>query len=410
MNTNEFIDKFTNQGYLSKEEIGYRLPNGLALEEFWQEITKFRKQKSETLPFEDQNNQNFWFLLTPVLQKQIYEIDSSGKDSLYRVVKKEIENEIIKDSLIEEALYSSVIEGAFSTMKRLRELVEKQRKPADINDQMVLNNYQAMQFILLEKHKELSVDFVLQLHKIVTKETLFEDEAYAGRFRDDSVYIKDKRRDVVIYTPPPADQVEPAIKKLIEWVNAKDDIHFIHPVIKASFIHFYFVYIHPFFDGNGRTARALFYYFLIKNGYEFFKYFSISAVVQKTKIQYYKAIKNTEDNDADMTYFLLYMSETIQESIQLVTERIAQHYQRDFVFIRIKENGIFLNERQEKFLKKFLVSDKRIISIKAYKEWFKVVYETARRDLEDLASKEILIKSKHRRQFMYSTNLNFKAN
>ncbi len=409
MNTNvqEIIDKFTNQDYLSKEEIGYRIPNDLALEELWQEVIKFRKQKSEILPFKTQDNQNFWCLLTPALQRKIYEIDSSGKDSLYRVVKKEIEHELIKDSLIEEALYSSVIEGAFSTMKRLRELVEKEKEPVDVNDQMVLNNYHAMQFILQEKHKELSVDFILQLHKIVTEKTLFEDEAYAGRFRDDMVYVKDKRRDIVIYTPPPAGEVEPAIKKLIEWVNEKNDACFIHPIIKASFIHFYFVYIHPFFDGNGRTARALFYYFLIKNGYEFFKYFSISVVVQKTKIQYYKAIKDVEDCNADLSYFLLYMATTILESIHLVTERIAQHYQRDFVFIRLKEKGVFLNERQEKFLKRFLVSDKRAITIKAYKDWFKVVYETARRDLEDLAAKGVLLKSKYRRQFVYKPNYKF---
>jgi len=406
-NTKELIEKFSTENYLSKEEISYRLPNNLALGEFWQEVVKFRKQKSEILPFNDQTGQNFRYLLTPVLQKEIYEIDSSGKDSLYRVVKKEIENELIKDSLIEEALYSSVIEGAFSTMKRLRELVEKERKPVDINDQMVLNNYHAMQFILQEKHKELSVDFILKLHKIVTEKTLFEDEAYAGRFRDDMVYVKDKRRDKVIYTPPSAGQVFLAMKQLIEWVNEKNDAHFIHPLIKASFIHFYFVYIHPFFDGNGRTARALFYYFMIKNGYEFFKYFSISVVVQKTKIQYYKAIKDAEDCNADITYFLLYMATTILESIHLVTERIAQHYQRDFVFIRLKEKGVLLNERQEKFLKRFLVSDKRAITIKAYKDWFKVVYETARRDLEDLTAKGILLKSKHRRQFMYSPNYEF---
>lgn len=409
MNTNvqEIIDKFTNQDYMSKEEISYRLPNNLALEEFWQEAVKSRKQKAEILPFNDQGNKNFWYLLTPALQKKIYEIDSSGKDSLYKVVKKEIEHELIRDSLIEEALYSSVIEGAFSTMKRLRELVEKERKPIDINDQMVLNNYHAMQFILEEKHKELSIDFILKLHKIVTEKTLFEDEAYAGRFRDDAVYVKDKRRDIVIYTPPPEGQVESAMKQLVEWVNEKNDARFIHPVIKASFIHFYFVYIHPFFDGNGRTARALFYYFMIKNDYEFFKYFSISAVVQKTKIQYYKSIKDVEDCNADITYFLLYIATTILESIHLVTERIAQHYRRDFVLIRLKEKRIFLNERQEKFLKKFLVSDKGFITIKAYKDWFKVVYETARRDLEDLAAKGILLKVKHHRQFMYSPNYEF---
>jgi len=409
MNTKgiQLLEKFSTDKYLPKEAIGYRLPNDLALEEFWQEIVKFRKQKSEILPFNDQSGQNFWYLLTSVLQKEIYQIDSSGKDSLYRVVKKEIENELIKDSIMEEALYSSVIEGAFSTMKRLRELVGKERKPVDINDQMVLNNYNAMQFILQEKHKELSLDFMLKLHKIVTEKTLFEDEAYAGRFRDDTVYVKDKRRDIVIYTPPPAEQVEPAMKRLIEWVNEKDDARFIHPLIKASFIHFYFVYIHPFFDGNGRTARALFYYFMIKNGYEFFKYFSISAVVQKTKVQYYKAIKDAEDCNADITYFLLYMAETISESIHLVTERIAQHYQRDFVFIKLKEKNIFLNERQEKFLKRFLVSDKRTVTIKAYQDWFKVVYETARRDLDDLVAKGILLKSKYRRQFIYSPNYEF---
>jgi len=167
------------------------------------------------------------------------------------------------------------------------------------------------------------------------------------------------------------------------------------------------VYIHPFFDGNGRTARALFYYFLIKNGYEFFKYFSISVVVQKTKIQYYKAIKDVEDCNADLTYFLLYMATTILESIHLVTERIVQHYQRDFVFVRLKEKGILLNERQEKFLKRFLVNNKRMITIRAYKDWFRVVYETARRDLEDLAAKGILLKTKHRRQFMYGPNYEF---
>ncbi|MEW5758966.1 MAG: Fic family protein [Candidatus Omnitrophota bacterium] len=406
-NINEFINKFSVQGYLSKEEIGYRLPNELSLEEFWQEAIKFRKQKSEGLPFIDQNNQNFWYFLTPILQKRIYEIDSSGKDSLYRVVKKEIENELVKDSLIEEALYSSVIEGAFSTMKRLRELVEEKKSPIDINDQMVLNNYKAMQFILQEKHRELSLDFILQLHKIVTKETLFEDEAYAGRFRDDMVYIKDKRRDIIIYTPPKAEQIEPAMRKLVEWVNSKDDERFIHPIIRASFIHFYFVYIHPFFDGNGRTARALFYYFMIKHGYEFFKYFSISAVVQKTKIQYYRAIKDVEDCNADLTYFLLYLSDTILESMRLVSERIAQHYQREFVFVKLREKGILLNERQDKFLKKFLVSDKRMIIIKAYEGWFKVVYETARHDLEDLVVKGILVKSKHGRQFVYKPNYQF---
>ena len=178
-------------------------------------------------------------------------------------------------------------------------------------------------------------------------------------------------------------------------------------MIKASIIHFHLVYIHPFFDGNGRTARALFYYYLIKHGYEFFKYFSISVVVQKTKQQYYRAIKDVEDYGADLTYFLIYMAKTISESIDLVTQRIVEHYQRDFLFDRLKEKGFILNPRQEKFLKKFLVGDRKIITIKIYQKINNIVYETARRDLEGLSEKKILLKSKQRQAFVYQANYEF---
>ena len=401
------LDEFTFINYLSREEIKYHLPNEITLDNFWKEIAAFRKQRCDRFPFCDQQNNQFWYFLIPSLQKKLHEIDSLGKDSLYQLVKQEIESELIKDSLIEEALYSSVIEGAFSTIKRLKELVNKEDKPRDINDQMVLNNYNAMQYILEEKHKDISQELILKLHKIVTDKTLDEDDKdYTGRFRDDWVYIRD-HRDRIIYTPPAADKVIPAIENLISWVNKKDEAMFIHPIIKASIVHFYMVYIHPFFDGNGRTARALFYFYLIKHRYEFFKYFSISVVVQKAKGQYYKAIRDVENNQADLTYFLIYMAKTILDSIKLVKERIVHHYHKDFVFDKVKEKGYILSKRQEKFLKRFLVSDRRAITIKTYQKLYNVVYETARRDLKDLHEKGILTKTKQRRAFVYMPNYDF---
>jgi Fic family protein len=161
------------------------------------------------------------------------------------------------------------------------------------------------------------------------------------------------------------------------------------------------VHIHPFFDGNGRTARALFYFDLIKNEYEFFKYFSISVAVQKAKGKYYKAIRDSETHEGDFTYFLLYMADTILESIHLVKSRIAHHYQKEFVVDRLNKEGILFNERQRKFIKRFFVMDQRMITIKKYQDWFKVVYETARRDLDDLHAKGVLAKGKHGRAFVY---------
>ncbi len=408
MNTNDsLMNELAFERYLTREEIGYRIPNTLSLEEVWKRVHDLRLRRSETLPFDDQENHPFWYVLTSVLQQKLHEIDSLGRDSIYSLVKEEIEFEMIKESLMEEAVFSSAIEGAFSTVKRLKEMVDQKKPPRDINDQMVLNNYWAMQFILAEKHRDLNVDFILELQKIVTEDTFDEDDArYSGRFRDDWVYVKDKR-DRVIYTPPPADRVVPAMEKLVGWVNQKDGGDFIHPIIKSSFVHLYFVHIHPFFDGNGRTARALFYFELIKNEYEFFKYFSISVAVQKAKGKYYKAIRDSETHEGDFTYFLLYMAETISESIQLVKSRIAHHYQKELVIDRLNKEGILLNDRQQKFVKRFFVMDQRVMTIKKYQDWFKVVYETARRDLDDLLNKKILIKGKQGKAFLYRPNNEF---
>lgn len=408
MNTiDELINKFSFEKYLSENEIGFRIPNTVSLEEAWKKVQDQRKKRAEYMPFEDQEKNRFWYVLLPQLQKNLHEIDSLGRDSIYSLVRQDIEMEMIKESLMEEAVFSSAIEGAFSTVKRLREMVDQKQPPRDINDQMVLNNYRAMQFILQEKHRDLTIDFILELQKIVTQDTLDQDDAaYSGRFRNDWVYIKDKR-DHIIYTPPPADQVLPAMEKMVGWVNQKNEAGFIHPIVKASFVHLYFVHIHPFFDGNGRTARALFYFDLIKNEYEFFKYFSISVAVQKAKGKYYQAIRNSEIHEGDFTYFLLYMAETILESIHLVKARIAHHYQKEFVVDRLNRAGVLLNDRQQKFVKKFFVMDQRVITIKKYQDWFKVVYETARRDLDDLHQKRVLVKGKQGKAYVYRPNNEF---
>jgi len=410
MNTEkELINSFTNERYLTREEAGFRIPNDLSLEQFWAALQNFRQQSAVTMPFQDQTGQPFWYVLTPLLQRNLHQIDSQGRDSIYKLVRQEIEWEMIKDSLMEEAVFSSAIEGAFSTVKRLKEMVDKKKPPKDINDQMVLNNYEAMQFILKEKHRQMDIDLILQLQKIVTKDTLdADDAAYSGQFRDDWVYVKDKR-DRVIYTPPPAEKVVPAMEQLIAWVNQKDEKDFTHPVIKAAFVHLYFVHIHPFFDGNGRTARALFYFDLIRNEYEFFKYFSISAAVQKAKGKYYNAIRSSEIHGGDFTYFLFYMADTIVESIHLVKSRIAHHYQKEYVIENLDKGGILLNSRQQKFIQRFFVMDQRVITLKKYQSWFKVAYETARSDLDGLHKKGVLSKGKQGKAFVYRPNEQFSS-
>jgi Fic family protein len=388
--------------YLNKVEIGFRLSGEFSLPEVWQEIQEARKAKAESLALRDEKGRNFWYVNTKPLQAKLHQIDSRGKDSLYSYIKPEIENELVFDSIIEEAWASNIIEGAFTTHKRAQELVRRNLTPKDKNELMMKNNHQAMTFIIENRESDFSIDFILNLHRIITQDTL-EDPEYAGKFRDDDVFIRDKT-NTVIFKPMTAEKIENSLKNLVTWVNTQSDEDFIHPIVKASIIHFFLVYVHPFFDGNGRTARALFYFYLLKNRYDFFKYFSISALIAKQKEKYYKAIKEVEDYDDDLTYFLLYSADVVMKSIDEILDKIAKKYTSDRISKSLDIKGVYLNKRQKKLIKILIDQDHKNITTRRYQKIFKVSYGTARSDLNELSDKGLLQKKKLGKGFLYYTS------
>lgn len=391
--------------YYNKKEVGYRLLPEIKLDDFWPELVRFRQTKAEFLPFKDQAGKSLWFVLTPKLQERLHQVDSRGKDSLYSVVKEEIQAELTEQALVEEAMFSSVIEGAFSTIARARELIVQGKAPRDTSDQMVANNGRVMRYVLEQREAPCSIELMHTIQRMVTEKTL-EDETVAGRFRDGPVFVVNQRRET-IYEAPTADTVQPSMEGLVNWINEGGQQPFIHPILRSAIIHTYLVYVHPYVDGNGRTARALFYWYLLKHRYEFFRYFSISSIIQETRERYYKALKDMEDHEADATYVLLYMTESVVRAIEVILQRITERYRRDILFANIRERNIILNERQTRFLKYLTVSKEKRGAIAKYQRDFKVVYETARRDLAQLDTLGILTRGKQGRQFIYTINLAF---
>jgi len=387
--------------YLNKIEIGFRLPSEFSLPEIWQEILKERRSKAEPLALRDEKGRNFWYVNTKPLQAKLHQIDSRGKDSLYSYIKPEIANELVFDSIIEEAWASNIIEGAFTTHKRAQELVRRNLTPKDKNELMMKNNHQAMTFIIENRESDFSIDFILNLHRIITQDTLHDPE-YAGKFRDDEVFIRDKA-NTVIFKPLAAEKIKESLNNLVTWVNTQSEEDFIHPIVKASIIHFFLVYVHPFFDGNGRTARALFYFYLLKNRYDFFKYFSISALIAKQKEKYYKAIKDVEDYDNDLTYFSLYSADVVMKSIDEVLVKIAKKYTSDRISKSLDLRGAYLNKRQKKLIKILIDQDHKNITTRRYQKMFKVSYGTARSDLNELSENGLLQKTKLGKGFIYYT-------
>src|SRR3989338_5563941 len=223
--------------YHAKQEIGFRLPPEIKLEEFWPQLVMFRQAKAEFLPFKDQAGKPFWFVLTPKLQEYLHQVDSRGKDSLYSVVKEEIQAELTEQALVEEAMFSSVIEGAFSTIARARELIVEGKTPRDTSDQMVLNNGRVMRYVLEQREAPCSIALMHAIQRLVTDKTL-EDVTTAGRFRDGPIFVVNQRRET-IYAAPPADTVPSSMGALIQWINEGEQQPFIPPILRAAIIHTY---------------------------------------------------------------------------------------------------------------------------------------------------------------------------
>lgn len=390
-----------HERYLTKKELKYRMPKSGNFNEIWEGILTSRKSTCTTIPLKDQNGNDFWFNITENIRRNIEWIDHEGTKELFRKVPKEMEVSFIVDSIIDEAYNSSVIEGAFSTKKRTKELVAK-RNPQNKSEHMIINSHHALEFILDNIDIPLDEEMILSIYKTITKNTLEEDEV-VEKYRTGFVGVWDTKKDRYVYNAPDAQKVQGLMNSLLSFI--KRDLS-IHPLIKACIIHFYFVYVHPFFDGNGRTARSITYMYLLQNGYDFFKFFSISSFIQEERNKYYKAIENVEIYGSDLTYFIDYYLQMIVKSMSNIIEKFEKELGKQIINNTLKEAGIKLGKRQIKIINRYIASrdGKNILTIEEYRKKNKISYETARTDLNELTTLGFFHRSKFGRKYIYKFN------
>lgn len=411
---NEAVAKFLfvedcNKRYLTPEEIRFRLSEGMDADEIIGIVKGIRRQKSESLfGLTNLKGKPFRYWVTSTIARVLHEIDVEGADSKWETMPKPISGELALEAIIDEALYSSMIEGARTTKKRAEEMVRRHVTPCDRSERMTLNNYRALEFIRKNLNRDVSKEFVNELHAILVEGTLEpEDEGYAGMYRPDQRYVQDPSRGEIVYTPPPPDQLEKPMQNFYHWINFESaDFVYPHPVVKACIIHFYTVYIHPYVDGNGRVARALMYHYLLKKGYSFFQYFSISKAIKAKRRPYYDAIKNVEDDGEDLTYFILYSVHMVRDAIDIV----EREFGREKVVEKYLESHAELNDRQKRFIKMHLKRGDAPMTIKKYQKTFNVVYETARKDLMELEKRGLVEKTMKGKQQVFTLKRNKESN
>lgn len=391
------------------------VPEGFTHRDWWLAI-KLTRQLTHQLPLSEGRGAVFSYSIPDNLQKLLHEIDrdASGRIEVPELVTStQNRDRYLVSSLIEESITSSQLEGAATTHKVAKQMLRQGRRPRNRGEQMIFNNYAGMRFIRENRTQPMTPELVLQLQSIMTDATL-EDENAAGRWRtaDDNVRVVDERNHEVLHVPPPADEVQERMEELCTFANASHDDPFIHPLIKAIAIHFMTGWIHPFVDGNGRTARALFYWSIAKTGYWLIEFVSISRVLKKAPAQYARAYLHTETDDNDLTYFLDHQLHVISEAIQALHEYLAEKSRemadtRKLILASTALRGK-LNHRQLAALDYLLKNPQATYRIQEHQNAHQVTNQTARTDLLGMVDLNLLEKEKDGRAFVFHVPANIR--
>ena len=289
----------------------------------------------------------------------------------------------LSSSLMEEAIYSSKMEGASTTRIVAKEMLRKKKSPQNKAQQMIVNNYTTIQYIVEHKDEPLTEKGLLYIHRLMTEKTLDNPED-AGRFRtNNEVVVANMVEGDIVHTPPTFEEIPEFVTTLCDFFNNDDQGTFIHPIIKGIVIHFMVAYMHPFVDGNGRTARALFYWYMLKENYKLTEYMSISRVIAKSKTSYEKSFRYTENDGNDMGYFVAYNLRALEISFQQLRDYI-QRKQREKKAASAFMKAGNINQRQALVLQWLTEEPDIIYTVKDLQEQFSVSSMTARKDLSEL--------------------------
>lgn len=382
-----------NERYFYWSEFKYKIGSiDIYPEILWGIVKLFRDSSAERIKISDLPEFEFKFNLTTDILQQLHEFDLHfvGRPPGEEIIPTIDKNRYLVSSIMEEAIASSQIEGAATTRKEAKKMLREERKPKNKSEQMILNNYNTIKKLKGLKDKELTKELLKEIHSSITRGTL-SDPGQEGFFRESNDIIVVNRDGEISYIPPDYKHLDKILNDFCIFANETNTQIFIHPIIRAAILHFLIGYIHPFTDGNGRTARAIFYWYLLKKGYWLIEYISISRMIIKSRGQYSKAYLFSELDENDLTYFINYQLQTLELAFDSLKEYITRKIEEKrklYDFSKIKD----INDRQIIILKLLSDDPEFSITIKEIQNRFNTVYQTARTDLIGLEKSGLIQK------------------
>jgi Fic family protein len=363
-------------------------PKGLDVREWWLGTKIARSGQLNTLPLTAADGSPYRLAMPDPAMEMVHLIDrrASGEIGTPEVVTTpEMRNRYLVNSLIEEAITSSQLEGADTSRAVAKDMLRSGRPPRDRSERMISNNFRAMNAVRGWKDEPLTPARVLELHRIVTDGTL-DDPTAAGRLQSPDevrVTVYDRATGETRYVPPPAEQLPARLESMCEFANGQPRGRFLHPVVRSIIVHLWLASDHPFEDGNGRTARALFYWSMLKHGYWLTEFLSISRILNRAPARYNRSFLYTETDDLDATYFVLNQLAVICRSIEDLYAYLGRKASEvSKTERRLRQSD--LNHRQKALLAHALRHRDGDYTFRSHQTSHGIVYQSARTDLLDL--------------------------
>jgi Fic family protein len=383
-------------------------PDGVTAQEWWWGIKWSRRSIFRALPLTDGHHAPFSYLLNDEMLRLLHFIDQrcSGEIAMPAVITddEQARQHYLVNSLMEEAIRSSQLEGATTSRKVAKELLRTGREPRNRSERMILNNYRAIQFMREQIGDKLTPAVVLELQGILTRGTLDNPDS-AGRMQrpdEERIAVCDRFDGSVLHHPPPADQLPERLDRLCGFANEPDDTEpFMHPVVRSILLHLWLAYDHPFEDGNGRTARALFYWSMRKRGYWLVEYLSISQILAHAPAKYTRAFLNTETDELDATYFLLYQLSVIERAVKELHSYLRRKTKEVTEFEKAIKMSAEFNHRQLALLGDAIRHPDRGYTFRSHGGSHNVTHETSRRDILGLEAQGLFVRRRAGRRLIF---------
>lgn len=382
--------------------------------ESWYIIKLMRNIASKTTPIKAEEGKFFTWYRPSYTDEYLHKIDMKFGGEIFthyqNIITPYGKQRLLTKSIIEEAIASSQLEGAAVTTPVAKKIILENKAPKDKSERMIINNYRTMRAIVDNyKNQPLSSEMLLELHTLITKDTLGNDKQ--GRFRrdEDGISVNDQMK-YIYHTPPNGAFLKEQIFQLIRYANDETEVGFVHPIIKAIFIHFWVGYLHPFYDGNGRIARTLFYWYLMRKGYWAIQYLPISLVIKNASDKYGMSYVYSEQDECDITYFYDFHIKKIMEALKNFEAYIKKKNEENTSLQDKLAHKFQLNDRQYELLRYLIMKGEGgYVTPSSFIMLYKVSRETANKDMKELEELNLIGKKRVGKNVRYfATKLLYK--